>query len=465
MVIDSAGILIAQAARDQLVPALGSDGTNFLVVWEDRSGSYTDIYGARVTPGGTVLDPAGIAISQATNWQHTPALGFDGANFLVVWEDCRSNDTSDIYGARVTPGGVLLDTSGIAITQAPGRQYFPALGFDGANFLAVWQDHRSGSSADIYGARVTPGGTVLDPTGIAITQATREQSAPVIDFDGTNFLAVWQDYRSGSNSDIYGARVTPGGTVLDPAGIVISQARNDQSAPALDFAGTRFLVIWGDYRSSVWPDIYGARVTPGGAVLDTAGIAISRASKDQFAPVIAFDGANFLVVWEDYRSSNNPDIYGALVAPDGTVSEEGAVVRQAGNQTGLALARGAGSKLFLVYQGWAGTVGDKMYNTDRIWGKMDPTSGGSIEEGRVPTVRDSRSMATIVRGVLVLGAVDSSQNTRYRAELLDISGRSVACLHPGANDVRALAPGVYFVRGYDRAYWGEGRTRKVVVQR
>ena len=464
MVLDSAGILIAQAARDQLVPALAFGGANFLVVWEDRSGSYTDIYGARVTPGGTVLDPAGIAISQATNWQHSPALGFDGTNFLVVWEDCRNGDTSDIYGARVTPGGVLLDTSGFVITRAQGRQYSPALGFDGANFLAVWQDHRSGINSDIYGARVTSGGTVLDPAGIAITQATREQSAPALEFDGTNFLAVWQDYRGGSYSDIYGARVTPGGTVLDPSGIVISQARNDQSAPALDFAGTRFLVVWGDYRSSVWPDIYGARVTTGGAVLDTAGIAISRASKDQFAPAIAFDGANFLVVWEDYRSSNNPDIYGALVAPDGTVSEEGSVVRQAGVQTGLALARGAGSQLFLVYQGWVGTVGNKTYNTDRIWGKMNPMSGGGIEEGQIPTDRGSRSMATVVRGLLVL--VDCPRTgTVPKAVLLDASGRNVLDLHPGANDVRALAPGVYFVRGERREAADAGRTRKVAIQR
>ena len=33
------------------------------------------------------------------------------------------------------------------------------------------------------------------------------------------------------------------------------------------------------------------------------------------------------------------------------------------------------------------------------------------------------------------------------ASLLDATGRKVLDLHPGANDVRALAPGVYFVRG------------------
>jgi hypothetical protein len=44
----------------------------------------------------------------APNDQKSPATAFDGGNFLVVWEDCR-NETSDIYAARVTPQGIVLD--------------------------------------------------------------------------------------------------------------------------------------------------------------------------------------------------------------------------------------------------------------------------------------------------------------------------------------------------------------------
>jgi len=65
------------------------------------------------------------------------------------------------------------------------------------------------------------------------------------------------------------------------------------------------------------------------------------------------------------------------------------------------------------------------------------------------TMNDERGtmdvIATIIHGVLVLGAVDSRQHTAYRAELLDITGRRVLDLHHGPNDVRSLAPGVYFV--------------------
>jgi hypothetical protein len=95
---------------------------------------------------------------------------------------------------------------------APEEQTLPAVAFDGTNYIVVWYDERSGS-ADIYGARVGADGTVLDPSGIAISTAAEDQYWPAVTFDGTNYLVVWTDWRNGSY-DIYGARVGTGGSVL-----------------------------------------------------------------------------------------------------------------------------------------------------------------------------------------------------------------------------------------------------------
>ncbi|HTW92965.1 MAG TPA: sialidase family protein [bacterium] len=56
---------------------------------------------------------------------------------------------------------------------------------------------------------------------------------------------------------------------------------------------------------------------------------------------------------------------------------------------------------------------------------------------------------TIVRGVLFLGDCPRT-GTVPKTVLLDISGRKVLDLRPGANDVSRQAPGVYFVRAVSR---------------
>lgn len=60
-----------------------------------------------------------------------------------------------------------------------------------------------------------------------------------------------------------------------------------------------------------------------------------------------------------------------------------------------------------------------------------------VAEGTNPGAFDVRAGTTIVRGVLRIAS---------RAELVDATGRRVTGLQPGANELRHLSPGVYFVR-------------------
>jgi hypothetical protein len=297
---------------------------------------------------------------------------------------------------------------------------------------------------------VAPSGAVLDPAGIYIRPAVGWDS-PALGFDGGNYLVVWTG-ASADNGDIYGARVTPAGTVLDIR--TISSATNEQCSPALVFGRKCFLVVWNDHRTG--SDIYGARVTPQGAVLDSAGIIISRTSNYFGSPSLAFDGTDYLVVWEDPGSGIN----GARVSPEGRVFDHGSVLSLQGSQFNPRLCCGSGSQMFLAYQDWTGTIGGKSYNAERIWGMMDPNPG--VAETPSAEVRMTKGGATIVRGVLHLQKATSLKP--QTTSLLDISGRKVLDLKSGANDVRALAPGVYFVgEGLGTRGQGLGRIRKVVL--
>jgi hypothetical protein len=103
---------------------------------------------------------------------------------------------------------------------------------------------------------------------------------------------------------------------------------------------------------------------------------------------------------------------------------------------------------------------NRLNDVRRTWFLVDPRPG--IEESRQLTASSSQPAATVVRGVLLLAEATSLKP--QAASLLDITGRKVLALKPGANDVSQLPSGVYFVRAVSRKL-SAASCQKVVIQR
>ncbi len=173
----------------------------------------------------------------------------------------------------------------------------PQVVFGNTVYLAVWMngtDQPGKTSSDIYCARINPiTGQTLDPAGIRICGADYKQCYPTVAFDGTNFMVVWEDFRSDYDYDIYGARVTEGGEVLDPDGFPISARRGTNEArPAIAYGSGNYIVTWMDARRYPVYIIMGARVSVAGELLDTAGFEIDGESQTQIESYWPFKDAH-----------------------------------------------------------------------------------------------------------------------------------------------------------------------------
>jgi hypothetical protein len=378
------GFVVSTGASDEEAPATAFNGSNYLVVWQDYRNSTAngaDIYGVRVSPTGAILDPSAIAISTAPADQVSPNVATDGTNYLVVWEDYRNTASSgvDIYGARVTGAGEVLDPDGIPISTASADQLAPAAaGGPVAATLVVWQDGRNlaSSGTDIYGSRVSSAGAVLDADGLPICTVNGEQYSPAAAFNATNYLVVWSDERNlgVTGVDVYGARVTTSGRVLDSPNIPIIQTAGDDIFPAVASDAGSFLVVWEDGRNSATTgdEIYGTRITGGGVVSDPGGLAIAVAPGYEATPAVAASDTNYLVVWQDDRNSatNGADIYGARVTTGGVVLDPAGVAINTGlfDQQLPKLAAGSPGVFLVVCQsmesGASRTEGNLVYLED-----------------------------------------------------------------------------------------------------
>ena len=121
---------------------------------------------------------------------------------------------------------------------------------------------------------------------------------------------AWTDYRSGTSYDLYGARVSTGGAVQEPAGIPIAAGPGwvDWGAYDIAYNGPNFVVVFGDGDA-----VSRARVTAAsGAVLDTAGLS----GNGGYA--IAFDGEAFVVLYTRISAASfGYNVLMTRLSPDG----------------------------------------------------------------------------------------------------------------------------------------------------
>lgn len=347
VVLDPEGIPISSGG-DHIYPSIAFDGTNYFIAWsDDRDGDYYyDVYGARVTPAGVVLEPAGIPICTTSYDQFVfRSIAFDGNNYLILWSDGRDegNESFNIYGSRVRPDGVVIDTNGKPIIREANSQFLPRLIFDGTNYFAVWMDDREAlESYRLFGSRISTAANPLDSSGILLNEM--EISLPDIATDGTNHFItyLWAD-------GVYGMRITREGVVIDTGGFMVNY-NFSFSPPATTFGSNRYFVSYSIY-GEMDSDILTTRIATDGTILDPDGILTSWGLRSipQTYPQAAFDGSNYLVVWEDFREPEGA-IYGTRLTPTGQILDSGAIfISSGGNPSEKPVAEFDGENFLVVW--------------------------------------------------------------------------------------------------------------------
>jgi hypothetical protein len=315
-------------SMEQYWPHIDYDPLNnrYLVVFEDDrngNGDWTgnyDIYGALLDSDGkhiwtTNSEPDscfGIATDNSSS-THYPAVSFNYLSgvYLAVWADYR-NDTSDIFGQRISANGDLLSppdpadaTTNFPISdEVTLNQDVPDVSYCSRTneWFVVFGSGLTGTTA-INGQRVNRFGELLKIDGsfgeepLLITEETgfcpdpsqprvqfnnewtnsRSTISPILDF--TECLVAWRTYRN-EQVDIFGQRVVfftdsiaiklglkvgPSvdslffATLIDSLGQLgtqpstnfpICNAEGDQNAPDIAFSqfDNEYILGWGDQR-------------------------------------------------------------------------------------------------------------------------------------------------------------------------------------------------------------------------
>ena len=314
-VVNPGGRAVCTAAGDDDNPKAAGSSSGWIVCWEDNRTTPTQIYRARVGPDGRVLDPDGVAVYPSSDTQSQPSVALDSATCFVCWSDTPSSMilTEDVVARRFDLNGNPLDAQPFPVCQSAPYQRSIRLARTPTGFMSVFE--QSGAQVynpDLYIAPLDADGEIT-PTGqIALKADAGWDVEPAIASDGENCLVAWKSSPDGvpTNFDILAARVSPSGAILDSPPITVCAAPGLQTTVYLAYGGGVYLAVWTDNRSG--RHVYGARIRPNGTLLDPNGFLISSDTVNQMMPALGTDGSKFLVTWQELGPSK---IMGRLVDP------------------------------------------------------------------------------------------------------------------------------------------------------
>ena len=146
------------ASRSYCIGKLGLSEPDYDAgVWRDLRNQYTsgsDIFGARLSSGGAVLEPNGFPICSLAGDQFEPSVAASGGDYLVVWQDTRTvpapaplrDQQARIFGTRVTRDGGLLDGPGLMMnSRLLDPDVLAVVGGDAGEFLIVGEGVSDGA--------------------------------------------------------------------------------------------------------------------------------------------------------------------------------------------------------------------------------------------------------------------------------------------------------------------------------
>ena len=204
-----------QGGGERWRPAAASDGTGFLVGWQERKFVYSTwewaIYVQQVSDDGALGDESRLDVSPSAKDDTNPALAWVGDKYMAVWEH-SSGDGQDVWMAYVDEDGDYVNGSRRTLAGSPGDETHPQVAYNPQTDRALVVYNYDGSS--IRG-RFVQDSTIGDEFVIATQGSDTASPAATYEPKYDHWLVSWDE----GNTVNYVPLSAGGEVLLDKQGL------------------------------------------------------------------------------------------------------------------------------------------------------------------------------------------------------------------------------------------------------
>ena len=237
---------------DQRYPSISYGNDNYLVTWSSKpqDGSGSGVYGKLYSADLSTEINVGQINSTIKNDQIFSSVASDGTNYLVVWEDTSNlidNEGSAIYGQFILFDGNKHGTEFLINEYTSNYQSLPRLASNKNNYLVVWSSYaQDNSDWGIYGRIFDNNGLNQNNHEFKInSNKIKSQWNAEIASNGNNYLVVWSSYdQDGSCYGVYGQIIDSLGQAVGQEIEINSYTAGYQWGAKVASNGNDYLVVW-----------------------------------------------------------------------------------------------------------------------------------------------------------------------------------------------------------------------------
>jgi len=227
---------------------------------------------------------------------------------VIVWDDDRNGNKMIFAQILNSSGNPAGDNFIIAGTGQYTDRVEPKVVSDGSGgFYVAWREVMTGRLMGVH--YNSSGGIAAGPFQINDTDGGAYAGPfDIAAYSSGSLVAVWEDY-SDANNIKFRVISTTGSPLTDPVTVnSVSSFDFWYPAVAINSATAAIAVAWEDFRNGTDPDIYMQYVNTDGSLAGNnfSPVSASATSANQYFPDIAFNTTDkFIIAWNDDRGGNN----------------------------------------------------------------------------------------------------------------------------------------------------------------
>ena len=351
-----------------------------------------------------IWDSSGVSLSPVFDMRKAELVTIDDG-VGCFWSESRGFNY-DIYYQRLNGNGdAALELNGKEIVDSNGDDYIMGvIPTPSGQYMIFWLEDAWPAAKLMYSMVDEDGNIAIgwNPNGNSLSDpSSNSRHLQIKEINDIGVFAVW--VQDGNFSDIYAQLIDWQGNVLwQSGGIIVTDADNDQGNMSFDFndSGTRGLIAWEDYRNGSDFEIFGQVIDLENGVLDGEIILFSSDTTDQYNPsVLSIQDSEFFIIWEDERGYYNNDpllINGVDLYGSGYVIDQGMTTEPNGipiciayhKQQNVNITRHVGDEFFLDWIDYRSSGKEDLanyYGKTLMKAELLSINEGSAEVVDIPT--------------------------------------------------------------------------------